>query len=198
MSDKNSKEGIVLTMDMRDILVERLLGTNRRMRQNAAHMLAQASKTDIDYIAPVADALIDALSSPEAQTRWECLDMLSDIAKVAPQKVLEAYSGAEDALFDDMSASVRLAAFRFLCRYGTISPDCADRTWPLINEAIQCYHGDPEYREMLVSLKVFAQGDLNDEVKAALIERMNYDMKNSRGFIRAYSTDICSIVQGKA
>lgn len=185
-------------MDMRDILVDRLLGTNRRMRQNAAHMLAQASKTDIDYIVSVADALIDALSSPEAQTRWECLDMLTDIAMVAPQKVLEAYSGAEDALFDDLSASVRLAAFRFLCRYGTISPDCADRAWPLIDEAIQCYHGDPEYREMLASLKGFAQGDLGEEVRAALVERMSYDAKNGRGFIRAYSADICTLVKERA
>jgi hypothetical protein len=194
----SDNDSIVLTMDMRDILVERILGTNRRMRQDAAHMLAQASHGDIDYIVDVSDVLVDSLSLPEAQTRWECLDMLSDIALVCPKKVLDAFPGAEDALFDDSSASVRLSAFRFMCRYGTISPDCADRAWPLINEAIQCYHGDPEYREMLVSLKGFAQGDLGDEVRDALVERMSYDAKNSRGFIRAYSADICALVKERA
>lgn len=187
-----------LTDEMRDVLVNELAGTNRRTRQSAAHLLAIEARHNIDFVLDITDALIDALTLPEAQTRWECLDILAEVATVAPDKVLNAFPGAEEALFDDSSASVRLSAFRFLCRYGAISPQCATRAWSLMSEAIQCYHGDPEYREMLVRLQDFAQGNIGDEVRASLVERMQFDAKNGRGFMRAYSTEICAMAGGKA
>lgn len=194
----NEADGIEMTEEMRDIMVQQLAGTNRRMRQEAAHLLAIAARQNIEYVMGITDTLIDALTLPEAQTRWECLDILSEIATVEPNKVLDAYDGAEEALFDDLSASVRLSAFRFLCRYGAISPECATRAWTLMSEAIQCYHGDPEYREMLVKLVEFAQGNIGDEVRALLVERMQFDAKNGRGFMKAYSTEICAMAGGKA
>ncbi|MDO4805868.1 MAG: hypothetical protein Q4A07_01335 [Coriobacteriales bacterium] len=194
----NGVDAVQMTEEMRDVLVEKLAGTNRRMRQDAAHLLAVTARQDIDYVLDITDALIDALTLPEAQTRWECLDMLAQIATVEPNKVLGAFEGAEEALFDDISASVRLSAFRFLCRYGAISPECAARAWALMSEAIQCYHGDPEYREMLVRLVEFAQGNIGDEVRASLVDRMQFDAKNGRGFMKAYSTEICAVAGGKA
>lgn len=190
MAEENTPE---MTADARDALVAELEGTSRRKRQEAAHKLAIMARQDSALLVSIADSLIDALTLPEAQTRWECLDALSEVAELDPEAVLDAFSGAEESLFDDGSASARLAAFRFLTRYGAIAPECSDEAWPLISEAVQCYHGDPEYREMLVCLKGFVQGDIDDNVKNALVERMTFDAENGRGFIRAYSSEICSI-----
>lgn len=189
---------VELTVEARDELVAKLEGTNRRLRQDASHKLAEMARQDVNLVVGIVDVFIDALALPEAQTRWECLDALSEIAVVDPEAVLDAFAGAEDSLFDDGSASVRLAAFRFLTRYGAIASECSSEAWPLISEAVQCYHGDPEYREMLLCLKEFAQGDIADDVKELLADRMTFDAKNGRGFIRAYSTEICSIVMGEA
>ncbi len=185
---------IEVTEEARDALVKKLEGTNRRQRQDASHKLAIMARQNPRLMIDVVNTLIDALSLPEAQTRWECLDALSEVATIDPEAVLDAFSGAEDSLFDDGSASVRLAAFRFLTRYGSMAPECSDEAWPLISEAVQCYHGDPEYREMLVCLREFAHGDIDEGVKQRLVARMNFDAENGRGFIRAYSMEICSLL----
>ena len=196
MPDENKT--LEMTEEGRDELVRRLEGTNRRLRQEAAHALAALARERVDLVLNVTPALIDALMLPEAQTRWECLDALSEIAVVDPELVLDAFPGAEDSLFDDASASVRLAAFRFLCCYGAIAPECAAEAWPLLSEAVQCYHGDPEYREMLVCLREFARGDLGGDVKESLVARMSFDAQNGRGLMKAYSAEICSIVTEEA
>ncbi len=198
MADDFNGLGLEIPVEARDELVKKLEGTNRRARQDASHKLAWMARQNRELIVGIAPSLVDALSLPEAQTRWECLDALSEIAEIDPEAVLDAFAGAEESLFDDGSASVRLAAFRFLTRYGAIAPECSAEAWPLISEAVQCYHGDPEYREMLVCLKAFAQGDIDESVRESLISRMSFDAENGRGFIRAYSTEICSIAEGKA
>ena len=190
----NEGNSMEITTEARDALVQKLEGTNRRQRQEASRALAAMARKNVDLIIEIAPILIDALSLPEAQTRWECLDALSEVAAEDPEMVLDAFGGAEDSLFDDNSASARLAAFRFLTRYGAIAPECAAEAWPLISEAVQCYHGDPEYREMLICLREFAQGELGSEVKDLLAARMSFDAQNGRGFIKAYSSEICSIV----
>ena len=193
----NRGDNMEMTKETRDALVRKLEGTNRRQRQEASRALAAMARENVDLVIDITPALIDALSLPEAQTRWECLDALCEVAVVNPELVLDAFSGAEDSLFDDVSASARLAAFRFLTRYGAIAPECAAEAWPLISEAVQCYHGDPEYREMLICLREFARGELGDEVKELLAARMSFDAQNGRGFIKAYSTEVCSIVAGE-
>lgn len=186
--------GMQLTVEARDELLRQLAGDNRRARQQAAHELARLSRGDVSMLLDVTDQLIAALSMPEAQTRWECLDVLTQIAVVRPEDILDAFPGAEDSLFDELSASARLSAFRFLCRYGAIASECSLEAWPLIGEAIRCYHGDPEYRNMLIALLDFAQGDIEDEVAADLVDLMQFDATNGKGFARSYSQKICSIL----
>lgn len=180
-----------------EALIKMLKGTNRKLRQESSRTLAEVARHDVTMLLDKVDVFIEALSLPEAQTRWECLDVLSEVAKEKPEAVLDAFAGAEESLFDDGSASARLAAFRFLTRYGSIDPACATRAWPLISEAVQCYHGDPEYREMLICLKDFARGNLGEDVKKQLVDRMEFDATTGRGFMRAYSTEICSIAMGE-
>lgn len=171
-------------------LVEELSGSSRRRRQEVAHKIAVAAKSSPDAVAPHAEALIDALFRPEAQTRWEVLDALSSIAEKSPDLVAGAFDGAEASLFDDGSATVRLSAFVFLCRLGSSSPERSDEVWPLLDEAIQCYHGDAEYRDMLAALLGLAQGSVSDATKEALAARVRFDAQSGSGYIKSFSEEI--------
>lgn len=178
-------------LEARDAYVADLVEGNRRVRQRASHGLCLLAQEDVSVVAEVADELIEALSYPEAQTRWECLNALSEVATVDPDAVVDAFPSAEDALFEDGSPVAHLAAFRFIARYGAHSPQESDKAWPLLREALQCYHGDPEYRNMLICLLDFVRGDISEDVRTSLADRMAFDAKNGRGFIRTYSAEIC-------
>lgn len=180
-----------------DSLVETLGGPRRRARQDAAHRLALVSHEDASLLLPHVGSLVDALERPEAQTRWEAFDALSEVAAIDPDAVAEAYEGAEASLFDESSATVRLGAFRLLCRVGGSSPERSDEAWPLLDEAIQCYHGNPEYHDMLLTLLEFAQGDLSDAVREALVARVSFDAENAQGFMKGYSAQIIAAAQGE-
>ena len=171
-------------------LVEELSGASRRRRQEVAHQLALVAKAYPEVMAKHVEALVDALYRPEAQTRWEVLDALSSIAEKDADVVAGAYDGAEASLFDDGSATVRLAAFVFLCRLGASSAERSDEVWPLLDEAIQCYHGDAEYRDMLAALLGLARGAASDATKKALAARVQFDAESGAGYIKTFSEQI--------
>ena len=173
-----------------DMLVEELAGPRRRNRQEAAHRIALASHEDAGQLAPHIDALIDALYRPEAQTRWEVLDALTQLASLYGEKTYGAFEGAEMSLFGEDSATVRLTAFLFLCRYGASAPERSDEAWPILDEAIQCFHGDAEYHDMLGGLRELAQGELSPACAKALADRVGFDAENGTSFIRTYSAEI--------
>lgn len=177
-------------------LVSALAGARRRSRQEAAHHIALMAHEDASQFLPFADDLVDALYRPEAQTRWEVFDALGELALIDPDRVAEGYDGAEASLFDEDSATVRLAAFRYLCRLGAASPARSDQVWPILDEAVQCYHGDPEYHDMLVALLEFARGNLSEKTSEALIARVSFDADNSQAFMRAYSAQIIAAAKG--
>ena len=175
-----------------DLLVEELAGPQRRRRQEASHRIAMIAREDVTQALPYAKALIDALYRPEAQTRWEVLDALSEIAAVKPADCAKAYEGAEASLFDEGSSTVRLSAFRFLTRYGATTQKRSDQVWSILDEAVQCYHGDAEYRDMLACLLEFADGDISPETRAALVSRVSFDAQSSRGYVQTLSEQIVS------
>lgn len=177
-------------------LVEDLSCGNRRRRQEASHVIAQIAKDDPSRLEPYVEQLIDALYRPEAQTRWEILDALTSIIRSTTFDVAKAADGAESSLFDESSAMVRLASFRFLSRLGSTSPDASDQAWPLLDEAIQCYHGDPEYRDMLIALLDFAKADISEASRSALVDRISFDAESGRGYIRTCSAEIIAATKG--
>ena len=172
------------------ILVEELAGSSRRRRQEVAHKIATVAHTDASMVTPVVGSLMDALERPEAQTRWEVLDALTALVDEHAEEVAPAFEAAETALFDEDSAPVRLAGFVFLCRFGATSEERSDQVWPLLDEAIQCYHGDPEYRDMLVALLAFVQGAASAATKAALAERLKFDAENGASYVKSFSAQI--------
>ena len=180
-----------------DELVAALAGASRKRRQDASHEIALIASVDAHPLLAHVDDLVDALERPEAQTRWEVLSTLSELALIDADAVEGAYEGAEAALFDEGSAILRLAAFRFLVRLGESSPERSDKVWQIMDEAIQCFHGDPEYRDMLGALDEFARGSLSDQTREALLARVGFDADNRRGYIKIMSTETVAVAKGE-
>ena len=86
---------------------------------------------------------------------------------------------------------------RFFCAYGATTEKRSENVWPLIDEAIQCYHGDVEFNDMLNAVAEFATGKLSEHVKEALVERMSFDAHNGRGVLKRKAQTIIDNVQGQ-
>ena len=166
-----------------DRLVQELGCPTRRIRQFAARVLHLLAERDPQRVVPCAPALI------EAQTRWEALDALAALATTCPEQLGDAFEGAETALFDEISSTLRYAAFRLLCVWGATSVERSREAWPILDEAIQCYHGDLEYRDMLGCLYEFGQGEIDAEVAE------KFDAENGKGsYLKARSSEICEML----
>lgn len=176
-------------------LVETLSGSSRRERQNAAAALAVLAKDHPEVLVPYANAFVDALNRPEAQTRWECLDVLSALVDHDSRTCDKALPDAETALFDEESGLVRLSAMRFLCRLGATTETRSEKVWPLIDEGIQCYHGDFEFQDMLIAVIDFSTGKLAPQVKEELAARMAFDASNGKGTLKRRAQQIVDNVQ---
>lgn len=171
-------------------LVDNLAGASRRDRQMSASILCLVAKESPELVLDYTNEFIDALNRPEAQTRWECLDVLTEIVDHNSRNCEKAISGAEIALFDEESGPVRLAAMRFLCKLGATTENRSEKLWPLVDEGIQCYHGDLEFNDMLVAVVDFSNGKLAPTVKKELIERMEFDAGNGRGTLKRRAQQI--------
>lgn len=193
LADRASEEQSVL-----EELVDNLSGASRRERQISASIIALVAKKDPAIVAEHSQAFVDALNRPEAQTRWECLDILSEIISVDSRSCDKAVAGAELALFDEDSGPVRLAAMRFLCTLASTTENRSEKLWPLIDEGIQCYHGDLEFQDMLVAVIAFSEGKLSSSVKEELAERMLFDAENAKGSLKRRAQTIVENVSPKA
>lgn len=171
-------------------LAETLSIGSRRERQSAASTLALVAKGNPEILVPHVDKLIDALNRPEAQTRWECLETLAVLVDYDARTCGKAVPEAETSLFDEESGPVRLAAMRFLCKLGATTENRSEKVWPLIDEGIQCYHGDFEFGDMLLALVDFSAGKLSPEVKLALADRMAFDAANAKGSLKRRAQQI--------
>ena len=200
MTEITETEGIVdetTTIDSARIeeLAEALQTASRRERQHAAAEVCEVAKQDpaalVDYI----DLFIDSLNRPEAQTRWELLETLTLLVEYDARTCAKAIPEAEASLFDEESGLVRLSAMRFLCKLGATTANRSEKVWPLIDEGIQCYHGDLEFNDMLVALLDFSKGKLSDSVKKEFAARMSFDAENSKGTLKKRAQTIIENLQ---
>ena len=171
-------------------LIELLCGKSRLKRQKAASIVAIISNEDAMVLLPYAEDICEALNHTEAQTRWEVLHTLDQMGKVGQRYDEDTLALAEDALYDENNGIVREAAFRFLCGYGSASPENSNEVWPLIDETIQCFHGNDEFCDMLTHLVEFAQGNISMETSGALAMRMKFDSETASGTLRMRSEQI--------
>lgn len=174
--------------------IEDLSGSSRRVRQNAAEALSFIAQSEPDLLVPYVDRVVESLSRPEAQTRWACLNILTSLIDCDPALSEKAFVDVETALFDEGNGLVRLAAVRCLCKFGTVSEDRAERVWPLLDEAIQCYHGDFEFQDMLAAVADFSTSVLPEGVKKSLAARMAFDAEHGRGALKRRAQQILSNV----
>lgn len=193
----SSKAKSVEVSSTPDELAEELASSSRRSRQVAAAALAQLSRTDPAAVLPYGDAVIEALQSPEARTRWESLDVLVNLVPLDKAMCFGALEPAEEALFDENNGTVRLAAMRFICKLGAASLEYATEVWPLIDEALRCYHGDPEYIDMLVAVNEYALSELPQEARDGLVVRMEFDANNPKSGLLRRAKSIISAAKGE-
>lgn len=149
-------------------LFKLMAGSSCLKRKNAAKELAVRVKHEPASYVKYIPELIDALARPEAQTRWECLNALTSLCSLDSKKCKAAIDGAEDALFDEKTSLVRVAAIRFLCRYGAQNTANSKEVWELIKEALNLFHGEIEFDEMLKFVVFFAKGKLSSIVEKEL------------------------------
>ncbi len=172
-------------------LIEDLASSSRRKRQLAARVVSLVAVREAELLAPYIPELIDALYRPEAQTRWEVLDALVILVPNHAKEIGAAFEGAESALFDELSSTLRLSAFTLLTTWGATERGRSKKVWPVIDEAIQCYHGDLEYRDMLACLHAFAEGKISGDVASELAGRLQFDAQNGKGaYLKARSAEI--------
>lgn len=189
-STKDLAAQVLRSKNLLNTVVSALSGATRRDRQNASSVLAQIAKIDPEALVPYTNDFIDALNRPEAQTRWESLDVLTELVPLESRSCDKALPGAETALFDEDNGFVRLSALRFLCALGATTENRSQKVWPLLDEAIQCYHGDYEYQDMLSAIVLFSEGKLAPEVKQGLIDRVSFDAEHSKGSLKRRSQQI--------
>ena len=170
--------------------VEAMSGSSRRERQISSAVIYEVAKKDISKVEPYTKDIVDALNRPEGQTRWEALMTLTLLIPTDSKECAKAIDAAEDALFDEGAGSLRLAAFTFLCEIGKTTAVRSKTVWPLVDEAIQCYHGDVEFDDMLNALVDFSAGKLDSSVKEELVERMSFDAENANGNLQTKSKKI--------
>lgn len=169
----------------------------RRERQISSNVIYEIACRDLSRIEPYTQDIVDALNRPEGQTRWEALQTLTLLVDTQAKKCAKCVEAAELALFDEDSATLRYSAFVFLCKLGQTTEARSKEVWPLIDDAVQCYHGDVEFGDMLDALIEFSQGKLDDEVKTGLAERMKFDAENGTGSLKSKSTTIVNNVKPK-
>lgn len=163
---------------------------SRRERQQAASVIAAMTKENPAKMSEFIGGILDALDCPEAQTRWEALDALTELVAVDSRNCEKAIVGAENALFDEDSGPLRLAAMRFLCKLGATTEARSEKVWGLIDEGIQCYHGDLEFQDMLVAVIDFSAGKLAPSVAEELAARMKFDAENGKGTLKKRAIQI--------
>lgn len=178
-------------------LLDLLADGSRSKRQRAASALAIAANVDAEKIAPHAGAIVEALQHPEAQTRWECLNILCILIKNGKVMDESVLAEAEESLFDEKSGIVREAAFRYYCLYGATSAKASDAAWPNLDEAIQCHHGNAEFNDELTNLVAFAEGQISEQTASSLASRMKFDSENAKGTLRMRSEQIVKACAGK-
>ena len=194
MAEKKQKE--ITDMTNKE-LFKLMAGPSQLKRKNAAKVLfSRVKEKPEDFKKNIPD-FVDALSRPEAQTRWLALDCLTFLVPVDAKACKDAIEGAEEALFDEKTSLIRESAVRFLSRYGASSMQRSKEVWPLIKEALQQFHGEIEYDKILNRINFFAAGKLDAAVKKDLRATARDIQKSVGGPTKSRLERILLSTQGK-
>ena len=174
-------------------LVSRLSSDKKSERTAAAKTVHEVSVASPESVQPHVDAMVAALDHAEPQTRWEILGALEEVARSSPKLLDKAVVPATACLHDTSSSVVRIAAFRMLAQYGGTSKRRAEQVWPLLDEALRCYHGDSEYPGMLAGLVLMVDGRAPAEVKQEAADLVEPDASHPRAAISRRARQVFSV-----
>jgi hypothetical protein len=179
----------------RRAMAQALADASRLTREYASQVLRDVADTHPEMLTSCIDELVDALARPEALTRYNVLAILHLVAKVDMRLVDRAWDGVEECLYDERSAEVRLGAFRLLAAYGASTQTRSVRTWPLLKDALRCYHGDPEFITMINELvdmlnASIAGNTLDDEVRKEVHRHFKFDAESGHGVLKRKASAI--------
>ena len=177
MAEIKEKDFINLTTKE---LFKLMAGPSQIKRKNAAKVLYERVKENPEKFKAQIPQFVDALSRPEAQTRWISLDALALLVPVDAKACKAAVEGAEEALFDERTALIRESAVRFLSRYGASSVQRSKEVWPILKDGLQQFHGEIDYDRILKRITVFAGGNLDANVKKDF-RKVTKEISNSVG-----------------
>lgn len=176
-------------------LVALLSQEDRQERIRAAGAVHEVALIAPAVLKPHVAQLVDALERPEPQTRWEVLGALEVLVAFDPRGVEKAVASASLALHDASSGVVRAAGFRMLASLGATTPTRSAKVWPLLDEALRCYHGDPEYPAMLGGLVLFCEGAASPEIKRAAATVVEADTNHPRSLVRRRAQRVALLAQ---
>lgn len=171
-------------------LVEALSDGSRRGRQQAAKVIAGVAAENPEILVPFASDLVDALERSEAQTRWECLDALTYVVPFDSRPCDKATPAPRRPCSTRTAVLCVWPPCAFCASWVRRPRNARKKVWPLIDEGIQCYHGDLEFQDMLLAVIDFSQGKLDGSVKSALADRMRFDAENGKGMLKRRAAQI--------
>jgi len=177
---------------VRRALVDALSHSSRLTREYVSQALCDIAHTMPEQLLEHSDAFIDALYRPEAPTRYNSLAILLILASNDMRLIDRAWDGVEECLYDEESGMVRLGAFRIFTAYGATTPPRSKKVWPLISDALRCYHGDPEFMNMLNEFITMLKGNISDEVKDEACEQFRFNAENATGLFKRKALEIVS------
>lgn len=88
------------------------------------------------------------------------------------------------------TASCAEAAFHFFCGYGSASVDNSEEVWTQIDEAIQCYHGNPSSPTCSCSSSPLPRATSRLPRAPRSPSAMKFDSENASGTLRMRSEQI--------
>jgi len=177
---------------LRTELARSLGGGTRPVREYASQVLVELAKKDPKKIEKFSDDIIDALSRPEALTRYSMIEVIGELAQVDPKIVVTAYEPLQECLYDEQSGTVRLYAFRVLARYGATGTARSVKVWPDLSMALRSFHGDHEFMAMMTETIHMLEGRADQKVKDAAVELFAFDAEHARGELRKKAQTIAS------
>jgi len=179
---------------VRRALAEALSDSSRLTREYASQVLLDIAQTDPEMVGEFSTAFIDALHRPEAPTRYNVLAIIGILAQKDMRLVDTAWDGIEECLYDEDSGTVRLAAFKVIAAYGATTPTRSKKVWPLISDALRCYHGDAEFISMLNEFIAMLKGNVADEVKQEACDQFKFNAENATGLFQRKAKEIVSFI----
>lgn len=195
----SSEQPIDVSEKALDALFDALGGRSRKDRQNAAQVIAQIAAQSPEAIAPHADKLVDAMGRPEAQTRWQAIEALTSLVAQYPNQAAKGAETAEEALYDEESGMLRYTAFRYFAKLAGSSKENSREIWPLLEEALQCFHGDPEFAGMLDAIVDLVQsGDVDTDIYARIASSMTFDAQADKSPLARRAKDIIKLCNAKS